>query len=119
MPADITLVNLNLLFMRYGQEIEREVHVPLGCLYLARAMEAAGFGVDVRDYQLAESDEPIILTRRGRPAAVLLSAEAYAQAARDRQVLRMLALGEMEAAAGVGEDLDLVIADADALLEEN
>ncbi|HUS48309.1 MAG TPA: radical SAM protein [Phycisphaerae bacterium] len=58
MPADITLVNLNMLFMRYGQEIERELHVPLGCLYLARAMEAAGFRVDFRDYQLAESDEP-------------------------------------------------------------
>jgi len=58
MPADITLVNLNMLFMRYGEEIERELHVPLGPLYLTRALEDAGFRVDFRDYQCVESDDP-------------------------------------------------------------
>jgi radical SAM superfamily enzyme YgiQ (UPF0313 family) len=58
MPADITLVNLNMLFMRYGEEIERELHVPLGPLYLTRALEQAGCGVDFRDYQLVESADP-------------------------------------------------------------
>jgi len=58
MPADITLVNLNMLFMRYGEEIERELHVPLGPLYLTRAMEDAGFEVDFRDYQCVDSDDP-------------------------------------------------------------
>jgi radical SAM superfamily enzyme YgiQ (UPF0313 family) len=58
MSADITLVNLNMLFMRYGEEVERERHVPLGPLYLTRALEQAGFGVDFRDYQLVESDDP-------------------------------------------------------------
>ena len=57
MPADITLVNLNMLFMRYGEQIERELHVPLGCLYLTRAMEDAGLEVDFRDYQMHEADE--------------------------------------------------------------
>lgn len=61
MPADITLLNLNLLFMRYGQEIERELHVPLGCLYLTAALERAGFGVDFRDYQACASDQPFDL----------------------------------------------------------
>lgn len=56
--ADITLVNLNMLFMRYGEEIERELHVPLGCLYLTRALESAGFEVDFRDYQLCPGDDP-------------------------------------------------------------
>ncbi|MHC5056751.1 MAG: B12-binding domain-containing radical SAM protein [Planctomycetota bacterium] len=56
--ADITLVNLNMLFMRYGEDVERERHVPLGCLYLTRALEEAGFDVDFRDYQLSESDSP-------------------------------------------------------------
>jgi len=56
--ADITLVNLNMLFMRYGEEVERELHVPLGPLYLTRALEDAGFAVDFRDYQCVESDEP-------------------------------------------------------------
>ncbi len=58
MPADITLVNLNMLFMRYGEGIERELHVPLGPLYLTRALEDAGFQVDFRDYQCVESDDP-------------------------------------------------------------
>jgi len=58
MSADITLVNLNMLFMRYGEEIERELHVPLGPLYLARALEDAGFEVDFRDYQCVDSDDP-------------------------------------------------------------
>ena len=54
---DITLVNLNMLFMRYGEEVEREKHVPLGCLYLTRALEDAGFSVDFRDYQLCPSND--------------------------------------------------------------
>jgi len=58
MAGDITLVNLNMLFMRYGEEIERELHVPLGCLYLTRALENAGFEVDFRDYQLCEASDP-------------------------------------------------------------
>jgi radical SAM superfamily enzyme YgiQ (UPF0313 family) len=56
--ADITLVNLNMLFMRYGEGIERELHVPLGPLYLTRALEDAGFSVDFRDYQTVASDDP-------------------------------------------------------------
>jgi len=56
--ADLTLVNLNMLFMRYGEQIERELHVPLGCLYLTRALEDAGFDVDFRDYQCAPFDDP-------------------------------------------------------------
>ncbi len=56
--ADLTLINLNMLFMRYGEEIERELHVPLGCLYLTRALESAGFEVDFRDYQLCPGDDP-------------------------------------------------------------
>ena len=58
MPADITLINLNMLFMRYGEEVERELHVPLGPLYLTRALEDAGFTVDFRDYQCVDSDDP-------------------------------------------------------------
>ena len=58
MPADITLINLNMLFMRYGEEVERELHVPLGPLYLTRALEDAGFTVDFRDYQCVDSNDP-------------------------------------------------------------
>ncbi len=58
MGADITLVNLNMLFIRYGEEVERERHVPLGPLYLTRALEDAGLRVDFRDYQLCPADDP-------------------------------------------------------------
>jgi radical SAM superfamily enzyme YgiQ (UPF0313 family) len=61
MSADITLVNLNMLLIRYGEEVEREIHVPLGCLYLARALEDAGFSVDFRDYQTNDVEEPFDL----------------------------------------------------------
>ena len=56
--ADITLVNLNMLYLRYYDKVEREFHVPLGPLYLARALEDSGFEVDFRDYQLAQYDDP-------------------------------------------------------------
>ena len=55
--ADITLVNLNMLFIRYGERVERELHVPLGTLYLTRALENAGFRVDFRDYQLCPAED--------------------------------------------------------------
>jgi anaerobic magnesium-protoporphyrin IX monomethyl ester cyclase len=56
--ADITLVNLNMLYIRYGEKAERELHVPLGPLYLTKALEDAGFEVDFRDYQLCDADDP-------------------------------------------------------------
>jgi radical SAM superfamily enzyme YgiQ (UPF0313 family) len=56
--ADITLLNLNLLYVRYVDFIDKELHVPLGTLYLTRALENAGFSVDFRDFQLNEYDEP-------------------------------------------------------------
>jgi radical SAM superfamily enzyme YgiQ (UPF0313 family) len=75
MAADITLVNLNMLFMRYGEEVERELHVPLGCLYLTRALEDAGYEVDFRDYQLCPADDPfdmgVFLSFLDNPAPVI------------------------------------------------
>ncbi len=50
--ADVSLVNLNMLYVRYLDRVEREIHLPLGTLYLARALEDAGIEVDFRDYQL-------------------------------------------------------------------
>ena len=56
--ADVTLLNLNMLCVRYVDRSEREVHLPLGPLYLASALERAGFEVDFRDYQLNSDPEP-------------------------------------------------------------
>ncbi|MBI3038801.1 B12-binding domain-containing radical SAM protein [bacterium] len=56
--ADITILNLNLLYVRYVDFVDKELHVPLGSLYLTKALENAGFKVDFRDYQLNSFDEP-------------------------------------------------------------
>lgn len=61
--ADISLLNLNLLYVRYLDSVDRELHVPLGCLYLTRALEDAGFKVDFRDYQLNEFEDPFEVGR--------------------------------------------------------
>lgn len=62
------------------------------------------------------SKQPLIITQRGRAAAVLLSLEAYERAEYEKQLLRLLARGEKEIEAGEGHDLDRVLAEADALL---
>ena len=62
------------------------------------------------------SRQPVVITQRGRAAAVLLSMEAYERGEHERQLLRLLARGEQEIAAGKGLSLDEVLAEADALL---
>lgn len=62
------------------------------------------------------SRQPVVITQRGRAAAVLLSMEEYERGEHERQLLRLIALGEKEIAAGKGFDLDTVLADADAIL---
>jgi prevent-host-death family protein len=62
------------------------------------------------------SIEPLVITQRGRAAAVLLSIEAYERGEHERRLLRLLARGEKEITAGQGHDLDDVLEEADALL---
>ncbi len=66
--------------------------------------------------KVRESRAPVIVTQRGRPAAVLLSVEEFERREQDLEILRLLAQGEKEIAAGVGHNLEEVLADADELL---
>ena len=66
--------------------------------------------------RLRTSRQPLVVTQRGRAAAVMVSVEAYERAERERQILRLLARGEREIRAGRGHDLDEVLAEADELL---
>ena len=66
--------------------------------------------------RLRSSREPVIITQRGRAAAVLLSVEEYERTENERQILLLLARGEKEIAQGEGHTLDDVLADADRLL---
>ena len=69
--------------------------------------------------RIRSSKHPVVITQRGRAAAVLLSTAAYERAEHDRQLLRLLVRGDKEIAAGKGFDLDAILADADALLTED
>jgi prevent-host-death family protein len=66
--------------------------------------------------QVRSSRQPVVITQRGRAAAVLLSMEAYERSEHERQLLHLLARGEQEISAGEGFNLDEVLAEADALL---
>ncbi len=64
------------------------------------------------------SREPIVITQRGRAAAVMVSAEEYERAEHDREILLLLARGEKEIRGGKGHDLETVLAEAYKLLKE-
>ena len=65
----------------------------------------------------ASSGDPVFITQHGRASAVLVSAGAYARTQRELEILRILAQGEVDIAAGVGHDLDTVMAEIDELLD--
>lgn len=50
--ADITLVNMNLLYIRLDGRVDYEAHPPLGLLYLISVLEQADRRVDFVDYQV-------------------------------------------------------------------
>jgi prevent-host-death family protein len=64
------------------------------------------------------SGDPVFITQHGRASAVLVSAGTYERTQRELEILRLLAQGEADIQAGVGFDLDVVMAEADALLEQ-
>ena len=68
--------------------------------------------------QVASSREPVFITQRGRAAAVVVSMESYERSQHEREILRLLALGEKEIHAGTGYSLDEVLKEADRLLED-
>jgi len=66
--------------------------------------------------KLRDSQEPIIITQRGRAAAVIIGVEAYEKSEHDKEILRLLAKGDREI--GEGYDLDTVLAEADLILSQ-
>jgi len=69
--------------------------------------------------RVRDSAQPVVITQRGRAAAVLLSPEMYERSEQERQMLRLLARGEREVRKNRGVDLDKVLAEADAILESD
>ena len=68
--------------------------------------------------RITASREPLVITQRGRAAAVMVSMEAYEHSQHELELLRLLARGEKEIDAGKGYDLEVVLAEADSLLKE-
>jgi len=66
--------------------------------------------------RVRSSREPVIITQRGRAAAVMVSVEEYERSENERQILLLLARGEKEIAQGKGHKLEDVLAEADRLL---
>jgi prevent-host-death family protein len=52
--------------------------------------------------------QPLIITQRGRAAAVMLSVEAYEKSVQDLELLKLLAQGEREIKEGDGHTLNEV-----------
>ena len=64
--------------------------------------------------RLQESQDPLVITQRGRATAVLLSLSAYERSQQEMELLRLLARGEKEIAQGKGYSLDSILKKADA-----
>lgn len=69
--------------------------------------------------QIRETKKPVVITEKGKAAAVLINIETYRQSEHDLKLLRLLAIGEREIEAEQGFDLDSVLAEADALLDRD
>jgi len=68
--------------------------------------------------RVTKSREPLIITQRGRAAAVMVSVEDYERSRQELEVLRLLARGEKEIKKRKGYGLETVLSDADELLKE-
>ena len=66
--------------------------------------------------RVSASRDPLFITQRGRAAAVMVSMQEYEHTQHELEILRLLARGERDIEAGVGFDLEAVLAEADALL---
>ncbi|MBW2342209.1 MAG: type II toxin-antitoxin system Phd/YefM family antitoxin [Deltaproteobacteria bacterium] len=66
--------------------------------------------------QLKNSEEPLIITQRGRATEVMIGVDAYEKFEHEKELLHLLAKGDREIETGKGYDLETVLAEADALL---
>ena len=67
---------------------------------------------------VAASREPVVITQRGRAAAVMVGLEAYEHAQHELEILRLLVRGEKEIETGAGFDKASVFEEADKLLKQ-
>ena len=68
--------------------------------------------------KLRKENEPIVITQRGRAAAVIIGVEAYKKSEQEKELLRLLAKGDREIEKNEGYDLESVLAEADLILSQ-
>ena len=66
--------------------------------------------------RVVATDEPVVITQRGRASVVLVSADSYERTQHENKILRILARGDAEIAVGLGRDADDVMAEGRSLL---
>ncbi|MGH7804614.1 MAG: type II toxin-antitoxin system Phd/YefM family antitoxin [Candidatus Binatia bacterium] len=66
--------------------------------------------------RVRRSSKPLVITQRGRPAAVVLSPEAYERGEQEKKILHLLVQGDREIAKGKGHELAKVLQEAERLL---
>ena len=69
--------------------------------------------------KLQSAIDPLVVTQRGRAIAVLQSIEAYERSEQELELLRVLAVGEKEIAAGKDHTLASMMKEADILLKDD
>ena len=67
----------------------------------------------------ARLEAPLIVTVGGEKMAVLINIETFSKLVRERELLRRLALGDLEFAASEGHPLEEVLEDCELLLDES
>jgi prevent-host-death family protein len=68
--------------------------------------------------EVSSSRDPVVITRRGRAAVVMVSADSYQRSQHELEILKILAAGEKDIAAGNTYSMEDVFAEADKFLGE-
>jgi prevent-host-death family protein len=63
------------------------------------------------------SGNPVFVTQRGRPSAVMISMKSYERSQHELDILQLLARGEKEIEAGKGYEFQDVLTEADEFLK--
>ncbi len=71
------------------------------------------------DSALRNLEQPLAVTVEHDPVAMLVPARLFRELLREREILRRLAVGDLEFTAHDGYSLDEVLEDCELLLEEN
>ena len=111
------IVNETLSIIRVGGTIFLKV---VSMTNIQEIIPITGFREDALGIveRVRDSHDPILITQEGEAAAVLLNVKDYERREHERQILMLLVRGEKEIA-GIGYDLDDVMADADDLIKHS